>query len=337
MKRIFLALLWISIFRMAVFAQSTDIRRQEPAFEDSTKTEVRRYTARNFSEERSLNLYWETSPNHDYSLKQNGQKVENGRMRSEHIIKFTTIVPLVDKKKFTLNVKGAAYFHTLETMNDEPGASSILYEEGEDGFSYYKAEVNASYMFNLFKKPLIVRASMSGDGWNNGIEKMDGAVTALYLIKNSEQTKFYVGIHFTALYDQLPIMPLVIYTHQFNPHLGIDISLPSRMFLRYQFGNRNRISLGGVIESNQFYYKPRIGGLPETALFKVTNLKAEFDYEYIINKHFFFIVRGGITKPFKSGFYKTNRKGNGDGDPLMEYSQPLTPFFYLGFSYNIWK
>lgn len=304
---------------------------------DSVKAEVRRYTVRNFSEERSFNLYWETSPNHDYTMKRDGENIENGKMRNEHTIKFSTIIPVIDKKKFTFNIKGYANFHKFETESNMADATSIIYKGEEDVFSYYKAELNASYIFNVFNKPLILRAAISGDGWNKGIEKMDGSLTALYLLKSSERTKLYVGMHFMVLYDKVPATPLIMFSHQFNRNLNADISLPNRAFLRWQFANSHRLSIGGMIEGEQYYYKPEIEGLPETTLFKYSNLKAELDYEYIINKRFFFIARGGVTKPFKSGFYKTNRKGNGDGDPLMEYSQPLTPFFYLGFSYSLFK
>lgn len=320
-----------------IFLNVVAVVKAQTVSEDSVKTEVRRYTARNFSEERTFNLYWETSPSHNYTLEQNGEKIEKGRMRYEHVIKFSTIIPVIDKKKFTLNVKGYANFHKFEARNEVTGSSSVIYKGEDDLFNYYKAELNASYIFNVFNKPLILRAAISGDGWHKGIEKMDGSLTALYLLKNSERTKFYVGMHLMALYDKIPASVIVIYTHQFNKNWGVDISLPSRAFLRYQFCNRHRLSMGNLLESDQYYYKPEMEGLPETVLFKSTNLKAELDYEYILNKRFFFIVRGGVNKTIKSGFYKTNRKGNGDGDPLMEYTQPFTPFFYLGFSYNIFK
>lgn len=90
------------------------------------------------------------------------------------------------------------------------------------------------------------------------------------------------------------------------------------------------------MESDQFYMKPGIANLPEVCLFSKTNIKTELVYEYIINKHFYLIARGGGIGVLKSGLYKTNRKGI-DGDPYIEISHPMTPFFNLGFSYNIFK
>lgn len=77
-------------------------------------------------------------------------------------------------------------------------------------------------------------------------------------------------------------------------------------------------------------------GLPETSLYNETTIKPELVYEFIINKHFYLIARGGGSALIQSGFYKTNRKGDG-GDPLVDFDRSIQPFFNLGFSYNLFK
>lgn len=65
---------------------------------DTLTQEIRSYIARNFSEARTFNLYWETTPSHRYSLKQHGSITERGKMRSEHTVKFATTIPVFTKK-----------------------------------------------------------------------------------------------------------------------------------------------------------------------------------------------------------------------------------------------
>lgn len=47
---------------------NTTVTAQLPA--DTLTKEIRSYVARNFSEARTVNLYWETNPSHTYTLKQ---------------------------------------------------------------------------------------------------------------------------------------------------------------------------------------------------------------------------------------------------------------------------
>lgn len=300
---------------------------------DSVKAGLRRFTARNFSEERTLNLYWETAPSHDYTLKQNGDVLEKGRMRNEHTIKFTTVIQIVDTRRFTLNARGYANFYKFDT--EQP--SAFMKSDEDDTYSYYRGELSASYIFTVGARPLIVRGAVSYDGYNGGWGRVDGSLTALYMFRNKEHETLGVGLSGMALFNRIPVLPIVIYSRQFSPTWRIDITLPSRMHLRCQFADRHRLSLGCLLSSDIFYCKPYYGNPPKTALYRNTTVKGELAYEYIVSRHFYFIARGGVSKPIKSGYYKTSRKGDGDGNPLIEYSTSLTPFFYLGFSYNLFK
>lgn len=325
------------LFILTIWGGAVTSSTAQTVSTDSAKTEVRRYTARNFSEERTFNLYWETSPDRNYHLKQSGQKMERGRIRNKHTVKFSAVIPILDKSQFTLNVKGNANFYKFDVKNDMPNIPSLINKGAEKLFSYHKIEVNTSYMLNVFQRPLVLQATVSGDGWNGGFGRVDGTLTALYMLNYGERSQFYAGLCFIALYDFLPVLPIIIYSYQFTPDFYTDISLPSSAYMRWQFANSHRLSLGMLTDAEMFYCKPRSEQLPETALFKLVNLKAELDYEYIINDHFYLIARCGVTKPFESGFFKVNRKGKGVCSPLVDYSQRATSFFNIGFSYNIWK
>lgn len=298
--------------------------------------DIRRYVARNFSEARTFNLYWETMPTHDYILKQGNQTIEHGRIRSEHTVKFATTIPIWMRNKFSLYMNGQANFYMFDATDNNTKLPSTIFPIDNNSYSYFKGTINGTYRTRIGNKPLILSLNISGDGWYDSFEKLDASLIATVVLKHTNKTSLSVGAYGTMLFNQIPVIPIIVYHNQFNPNLNIDITLPSRLHLRYQFYNNQRLSVGMSMDSEQFYLKPDITGLPKTSFYSSAAVKPEITYEYIINEHFYLIARAGASSIIKSGFYKTNRKGV-DGDPYMEFSRPFTPFFNLGFSYNIFR
>ena len=304
---------------------------------DTLTQEIRSYVARNFSKSRTFNLYWETGPSYDYKLKRNnGQEVENGKIKDIHTIKFSINAPVLLLRNFSLYANGRANFYKFEPTNDINGEISSIFSKIDDAYCYYNGGLSASYRMKIAGKPLILNASISGDGWDKGFEEVEGTFSAIMMLKNTRTTSFSVGLYGMTLYNQVPVVPIITYWHQFNPRLSVDITLPSRAYLRYQFNDKHRFSLGAQMESERFYMRPDMTDLPQTCLYNETTIKPELVYEFIINKHFYLIARGGGSAIIQSGLYKTNRKGI-DGDPLVEFDRSVQPFFNLGFSYNLFK
>lgn len=326
---------------MILAIHQTIIINAQTAETDSLAKEIRSYVARNFSRSRTFNLYWEVNPSHDYKLKQNGQVIEDGKVRNANTIKFATTVPVLLSKNFSLYANGQANFYTFDAFNKATGElSPIFSEKNEDkdknNHSYYKGGLSATYRTKVFGKPFILNANISGDGWNRSFEEVEGSFSAIMVLRSTPTTTFSVGMYGMTLYNEIPAIPIITYWHQFNTKLSIDVTLPRSTYLRYQLNDNHRFSLGTLLESEQFYIRPNIEGLPETCLFNTSNIKPELVYEFIVNKHFYFIARGGASAVIQGGLYKTNRKGV-NGDPFIKFDQSATPFFNLGFSYNIFK
>lgn len=326
-----------SIFPLIILLMSqVSIVTAQISKTDTVVREIRSYVARNFSQSRTFNLYWETGPSQNYTLKQNGQEIENGKMRDIHTIKFSVNIPILLLKNFSLYTSGNANFYKFEARNNTTGDISSLYSETEGAYTYYKGGLIATYRTKIAGKPLILKANVSGDGWSKGFEKVEGTFSAIAILKNTRTSSFSIGLHGMTLYNQLPVLPIISYWHQFNPQLSVDITLPSQVYVRYQFNRNHRFSLGTQMESERFYIKPALENLPQTVLHSTATIKPEVVYEFIINKHFYLIARGGGSALLQSGLYKTNRKGI-DGDPLVEFKRSIQPFFNLGFSYNLFK
>ncbi|WP_165044442.1 hypothetical protein [Dysgonomonas sp. ZJ709] len=300
---------------------------------DSVKQGVRRYIARNFSEARTFNLYWEKTPFHDYTLMQNGKEIENGEFRHINTVKFSVTVPVLLLKNFSLYANGQFNSYQFEANNNVNGGKSAIFSQNDDGYNYYEGTLAGTYRTRIAGKPLILIATAFGDGWNKGFGKAQGIFSAIMIFKQSPTTSFSAGLFGMTLYEKIPVIPIIAYTHQFTPDWSIDLTLPSRSYIRYQ-PNNHRFSMGASLGSEHFYMKPGMKGIPEVSFFNRTVIKPEIVYEYIINKRFYLIARSGGSALISGGLYGTNRKGI-DGDPYIKFKQPMTPFLNVGFSYNI--
>lgn len=324
-----------SLICFVILLIGTTIKTTAQTPNDSIKQGVRRYIARNFSEARTFNLYWQKSPSHDYTLRQNGKEIENGEFTHINNIKFSVTAPLLLLKNFSLFANGQFNSYQFEANNNTSGKKSTIFSRNDKGYSYYEATLTGTYRTKLANKPLILIATAFGDGWNKGFEKAQGMFSAIMLLKQSSTSSFSLGLYGTTLYSKIPIFPIIAYSHQFTPNWSIDLTLPSRSYIRYQLNN-HRFSAGAALESEHFYMKSGMENVPEVSFFNKTIIKPEIVYEYIINKHFYLIARGGASALVNGGLYGTNRKGI-DGDPYIKFKQPMTPFFNIGFSYNLFK
>lgn len=325
-KYLYQIVLYLSLFPTIAIAQVAH------SSSDSITKGVRKYVARNFSEARTINLYWNTTPNRSYSLKQTGQIIEDGEARDIHIINFSATVPILLLKNISLYANGQFNSYQFDSSKKDNSGESFFFTKNDGGYSFYEGSIAGNYRSRIGNKPVILMATLLGDGWNKGFEKIHGTFSAIVILNQSNTSSFSVGLHGMTLYDKIPIVPIIAYSHQFSPNLSFDGVLPSRAYLRYQFKDNHRFSGGISMASEQFYLSMSYENLPKTSYFKKTSIRSEIVYEYIINRHFYLSARGGVSKLIKGGFYNTNRKEVGE---YIKYTEPITPFFNIGFSYNI--
>lgn len=296
---------------------------------DSLRRDIRSYVARNFSEIRTFNFSWQTSPSHQYYIRNNGNDLEKGEIHSHNTIKFNTTLPIVLTKHFSLYGIGQADFYNYNTQKVE--GERIFSQEESDNNQYYRLTLNGMYRTSLLGKPLILNGNLSADGYNHGFQQILGTVAAISVLKRNPTTNISAGLAFVWPFDKMPVMPVLTYWHQFSPSWSVDISMPRQLYLRYQWRGNNRLSAGCMMQSDQYYFRSQ----GETRYFSETSLNAELLYEYVAMRHFYFFVRGGLSSRLTGGIYKPNRK-KVDSNALDFHRQPQL-FFSAGFSYNLYK
>lgn len=315
---------WVLVFsNMFVYAQHQN---------DSIPQEVKSYVARNFSEIRTFNLTWKTEPSHSYSIKSHGNKIAEGKLRSLNNIKFDANVPIMKTNNLTVYAMGEAdfYNHHIENVKSE---STILSQQENENWQYYRGGLNIIYNNILLEKPFILNTNISLDGYNHGLQQVLVSVTALSILHRSKSTNLSAGLVFVFPFYKIPVLPVITYWHSFSPRWSLDVTMPKQFYFRYQATSNNRLSLGTSLDIDQYYFCPENKNLPRTCYYSSASLNTEFIYEYITSHNFYFYIKGGLTKSVSGGIYKTNRKDI-EGQ-CLKFTDSCKPFLSLGFSYNL--
>lgn len=173
----------------------------------------------------------------------------------------------------------------------------------------------------------------------------DGTFSAVMLLKNTERTSFSLGVMARTMFSSMPVMPVVTWWHRFrNPRLSVDITMPSQFYLRYEL-EKQRISAGASMSSENFYLYTTLEGAPSTAYYSDAVLKPEIHYKYILNHRLYFSVHAGVSMVMKSGLYKKNRKGikvkdeegKTEVEPVVKQDRSPIPFLNVGVLYSLFK
>lgn len=330
------------IIIIALFVCQTMTIMAQISEKDTLTQQIRSYAARNFPTTRTVDFYWETSLANDYKLKQDGKVLEKGKIRDSHILRLTATVPVLTVNKFSLYANGQFNSYQFNAKLDDKSQSPI-FKNVESGYNYYAGGLTAMHHMKIKNKPVILTASVTGDGWDKGFGMLGATVSAVVQFRNTPTSRFSAGMTGMTLFRGIPVMPVIMYWKQINPDWTFELTMPSKIYFRYQPNDSHRLSLGASMESDNFYIKPGVEDVPEMCFYSKTSIKTGFVYEYIINKHFYFSASAGASLVVGGGLYKKNRKGikvvDEDGrvkeDPYVKIKQPVMPYVKLGISYNI--
>lgn len=287
--------------------------------------DFRSVVPRNFSRYRTINMYWEMRADHNYTFKAGGKEIERGRKRGLHTLRFSTMIPVVRQRGFSLyaNVQYASY------VFDSP--SSAIFSEHSN--NQYTGGLCASYLTTLFHRPLLLSADVSADGWDGGWGIVQGRFVAAVVLSRGKHTGFTLGVAGLTV-GKMPVLPVISFWHRFaNPDWSLDVTLPNQLYVRYQHGSQ-RVSAGCTMSGENFYLHPDLPDAPSVCCYNEAVVKPEVLYEYIINRHFYTSARTGLSTAIKGALYTKSRH---DLPVEMEQKRAAVPFFQVGLSYSLFK
>ncbi|MFM8591638.1 MAG: DUF6268 family outer membrane beta-barrel protein [Sphingomonadales bacterium] len=185
------------------------------------------------------------------------------------------------------------------------------------------------------KNFLIVQASADLNGiFHEPKEINSKAVTvsgsALYGWKLSEKNMIGVGLARTYRAGQIMHLPVVLWNKTFNDKWGMELLLPARGHLRYNFSTSSIVQLGFELEGNQFWTKLP-GSTNGTLFIQRGELKPRIMWDKKLSGFIWFNAQVGLRYNWRfDGMDVYNGKALNQRYFTSALGNPL----YVGFSLN---
>jgi hypothetical protein len=169
-------------------------------------------------------------------------------------LRFQANIPVISKNKIIWQL-GANYWsskYSIENTGGNAFASSL------NNNSMTSAGINTTIFKPLNEKNfLIFQASADFNGVFQQFSDVKGKAitisgTAIYGWKTSEKNMIGTGISRTYRAGQILHIPVLLWNRTFNDRWGMELLLPARGHLRYNFSTSNILQLGFELEGNQF-------------------------------------------------------------------------------------
>lgn len=177
------------------------------------------------------------------------------RVNSLNAYKAQVNIPAISTNKLILQL-GANYWGSKFQFVD---AGSNLFTNKLNNKLLSSLGINSTVFKPLNEKNfLIFQASADMNGLFNESDKLNRkgltlSATAIYGWKTSENNMIGTGIARTYRAGQLIYVPVLFWNRTFNDRWGMELLLPARGHLRYNFSTSSILQAGFELEGNQFW------------------------------------------------------------------------------------
>lgn len=180
---------------------------------------------------------------------------ENFQVNQISAIRAQANIPVVSTNKLIWQM-GANYWsskYSIKNVGTNSFASRL------DNQSMITAGINTTIFKPLNeKKFLILQASADFNGIFKNVSDINGKAltisgTAIYGWKTSDKNMIGAGLSRTYRAGQILHIPVLLWNKTFNDQWGMELLLPARGHLRYNFSTTNILQLGFELEGNQFW------------------------------------------------------------------------------------
>lgn len=258
--------------------------------------------------------------------------------------------PVISNNRFILNL-GANYYESAISINKSgDNGNSMLYSH-EEVFKNALSKglrtvgLNATAFKPLDDKHFLILSAMGDFSGNFGWKILDTLLpkptftfAALYGWKKSETFMWAIGATQTWRGGERLYIPLLLLNKTFNDKWGLEMLLPARAHLRYNFSPQSLLLGGFEIEGNSY----RIGkgdvaflnssSQPVDYLeLRRSELKFRLMYEQKITGFIWLSAQAGWRMNYKFNFSETRSSERGK----FVYESKLGNPFYAGISLNL--
>lgn len=283
-----------------------------------------------------VDITYSPSTSSDYRIKQEGSKIETGKLHEEKM-RVNFLVPVYKKPgKFEI-LAGGSYkyqtYHFTEVENDKTNPSFFNLNSKEETH-YFSGNLTGIYYAKIMNKLVVLNANLLVDGSNQVYERTIASFTATLPLYKSDKTYFALGAYFTTSHSRLlPLMPTLIYQHKIKDGPWyIDAVLPKSLYLRRMINERSRFSAGFWLDPSASFIYPDQKGFKQVYVFNKVEVKLDVKYEQNLNENFGFQIQGGISQPYKGVFRETNSSRN-----FADLYQDMNFYLNAGIFYKLKK
>jgi hypothetical protein len=156
------------------------------------------------------------------------------------------------------------------------------------------------------------------------------SATGIYGWKISESNMIGTGIARTYRAGRLIYVPVVLWNKTFNDRWGMELLLPAKGFVRYNFSTSSMLQLGFELEGNQFYTK-----LPQSkngeGFIQRGEFKPRIMWDKKITGFLWFNVQAGLRYNYR---FDVMNKFDGKDESDRFFTSQLGNPMYINFSLN---
>lgn len=199
----------------------------------------------------------------------------------------------------------------------------------------HTAGINTTIFKPLNEKNfLIFQASADANGVFESLKEVNSrAITysgaAIYGWKKSEKNMFGIGASRTYRAGQAIVVPIVLWNKTFNDAWGMELLLPARGHLRYNFSTSNILQLGYELEGNQYWM--RTASANNEVFIQRGELKPRIQWDKRLKGFFWLSAQAGLRYNWR---FDVMNEYDARKDSQLFFRSPLTNPFYFNLSLN---
>jgi hypothetical protein len=222
-------------------------------------------------------------------------------------------IPVVSRLKGLLNL-GFNYWRTGYKFKEEPAPNDFfgnrLQERGLSNFglslTFFKPLNDRHFII------LMAQGEVSGDynfkEFFNRFKYTRGSYTALFGWKKRDDKLFAVGVSRTWRGGETLPIPVILWNQTFNSKWGIELLLPARGAVRYNFSPRSLLLLGYELEGSSYnmqfnYFGPNFIGGPlvnKEHELRRSEIRARLTWEKQLAGFIWLSVQGGARVIYRN-------------------------------------
>lgn len=241
-------------------------------------------------------------------------------------------IPVLSTNKIIWQL-GASYWGSRFAFAD-PGQHQIAKQLSTHTLT--STGINTTLFKPLNEKNfLIVQASADINGIFHDFDDITGqavtvSATALYGWKLSEKNMLGLGVARTYRAGQVIHLPVVLWNKTFNDRWGMELLLPARGHLRYNFSTSSIVQLGYELEGNQFSMSIP-GSTNGTIFLQRGELKPRLQWDKKLSGFLWFNAQAGLRYNWR---FDGMDVYNGEALNQRYFTSALGNPLYIGFSLN---